>query len=189
MIFLPSCFPTRSLHVAIVFASCGALLFGCAAKTPSARWDAAERTRIADAFPGCELFEDEDNHAAGYGCVARSFRAYQVSPKDNHTTIARALAELNATRTLVPPLQDVTPRDPMTLAATSFDASVATYRPRAGTISPPEVMLILSPQAGPREHAFTCSLTLAPGVDTKEAIAERLNACLAGLTVLVEATR
>ena len=40
-----------------------------------------------------------------------------------------------------------------------------------------------------KDHAFTCSVTLAPGVDTKESITERMSSCMNGLTAVVEATR
>lgn len=162
---------------------------GCAAATPAVRWDAAERGRISNAYPTCEFFEDEEAHSAGYACEMGTFSAYDIPSGGTHEKTARHLAEQYAKKTFTAPLHEVTRREPIKIGGDSFDASIASYQPEPGTIIPPEVMMILTPQDTKKPRAFTCAATLLAALDTEESIKKRVEACMQGLQLLVEASR
>ncbi len=161
----------------------------CAAATPAARWDSKERAQIESTFPGCEFFEDGDKHEAGYACGMGTFRGHDLPDGEDHARAARRLAEEQAKKSFTAPLSEVVSRDPITIETQTFDASIATYRPKPGTILTPEVLLVLTPQAGDKKRAFSCSVTLMAGLDDKESISKRIVACMQGLKLLVEASR
>lgn len=165
-----------------------AFVFGCAA-TPAARWDTTERAHMASEFPKCQFIEDKDEHAAGYACDLGNFFAYVVPPGENHEKTAKRLAELNGKVPFTPPLDKVIKRDPITVSNETFDASIATYRPEEGTIMQPEMLMILTSKQPDKPIAYTCGIILLAGLDTEESIKGRLGACMAGLQLLVEASK
>lgn len=161
----------------------------CGAATPAARWDSKERAQIESTFPGCEFFEDGEKHVAGYACGMGTFRSHDLPDGEDHATASRRLAAEQAKKSFTAPLGEVVSRDPIAIGAETFDASLATYRPEPGTILTPEVLLVLTPQAGEKKRAFSCSVTLMAGLDDKESISKRIVACMQGLKLLVEASR
>jgi hypothetical protein len=161
----------------------------CGAATPAARWDSKERAQIEGTFPKCEFFEDEGTHVAGYACGMGTFRAHDLPGGEDHARASRRLAEEQGKRSFTAPLEEVSARAPLTIGPETFDASIATYRPAPGTILTPEVFLVITPQAGDKKQAFSCSVSLMTGLDDKASIGERIQACMQGLKLLVEASR
>lgn len=177
------------LSPALCLVAFGALGLGCAAATPAARWDATERGQISSAFPKCELFEDEDTRSAGYACELGTFGAHDLDAAEDHAKASRRLAEEKAKQSFTAPLDEVVARDPITFGPDTFDASLATYRPAAGTILTPEVMMVLTSRAAENRRAYTCAVTLIAALDDKASIEGRVLACMKGLQLLVEASR
>ncbi|MEZ4366691.1 MAG: hypothetical protein R2939_10445 [Kofleriaceae bacterium] len=158
------------------------------AATPAARWDATERARIDAELSGCDFFEEEAQHAAGYACDLGTLRAYDLSAPEDHAAVARRLAEAKAQEPVTAPLHEFAAREPIVFGDATFASSIATYLPEEGTIIPPEVFLIASPEHAGRQ-AYSCAVTLLAGLDTGEALAARISACVDGLRLLYEASR
>lgn len=166
-----------------------AALAGCGgATTPAARWDNTERTRMSAEYPSCEFFEDKAGRTAGYSCDLGTFRAHDLSVPEDHAALAKRLAEAKAGETFTAPLGQITPREPLSFGDTTLAATIATYVPEQGTIIPPEVFLIASPEKAGR-LAFSCAVTFIAALDTPEAMTARVGACVDGLRLLFDASR
>jgi hypothetical protein len=174
---------------ALLTLALSALVLACAAATPAARWDKAERSKIEGAFARCEFFEDEEKHEAGYKCDLGTFRAHALQPGEDHAKASSRLAQEHARRSFTAPFEELRPKEPTPLGADTFDTSIASYRPEASSIIPPEVLLILTPQTGEKKLTFTCAIPLMPGLDSKEAIEGRMVSCVKGIQMLAEASR
>ena len=160
----------------------------CGSSTPAADWSDAERLKISGEFPNCEFGEDPQRDTAGFTCELGSFLAHNL-PEPGPADAMTWLANQHAEQPFTAPLEQVKERETLTVGEIEFRVAIATYKPKPDTIVPPEVVTFLAPAKGGSRRAYSCAVSVIAALDTEEAIASRMAACLKGVRLLLDASR